>query len=242
MSISCDLIEVPESLLNLFKQYHKAMSLYYDASYARKETAICNLKKIPRKQKHLVKDICQLYQKECDRIKQDWSLKDCQCVIKYKEQYLEEYPATKQQIPTIVNYGKISIHLHLGRTWDLVNYLFCGAIEMKDEELISQNAPIIGINPICYRKHILNSEMADKHYLTQDEVKEVSELMQEFGDDIVYESIKTIEQRRKLIYTRSREDTEDNQWIASVLKSCKEVKNFYIQAASRSSAIVVNID
>lgn len=241
MSINCDLIEVPEDLLNLFRVNRQAMYLYYKAAYSRNEPNIHTFKKIPRKQQHLVKEICQLYPQEYDRIKQLWNLANCQSVLGFKTNHSDNYFAIKRLIPKIIEFGKNSKHLELGRCWHLFNYIFSVTTEMQATKLVEWDRPNLGIHPICYQAHPLNLGIIERNYLTVAEVKTLSELMEEFGKDIVTENMKLICDRHKAIYSLHQDNFNDESWVTWAKEWCNGIQDFYRQVAENQNAVIIQI-
>ncbi len=241
MSINCDLIEVPEDLLNLFRVNRQAMYLYYKAAYSRNEPNIRTLEKIPRKRKHLVSEICQLYPQECDRIKQLWNLINCEAVLRYKTNYPDNYEAIKPLIPKIIEAGKNNKHLELGRCWHLFNYIFSGTTEMQATKLVEWDRPNLGIHPICYVANPLNLGITERNYLTVAEVKTLSELMEDFGKDIVTEDIKLICDRQRAIYSLRQDNFNDESWVTWAKEYCDRIQDFYRKVAENHNAVIIQI-
>lgn len=240
MSILWDIIEVPNDFFNLFKNHRKARFLYYRASKTREKLNISSISKFSQEQSEIVREICEVYPNHSHEIKQIWNLDNCKSVLQYKANHFEEYPKIQEHIPRIIEYGKICHHIYIGRSWHLINFLFSGNNSTKIDDLVIWNQPILGINPILYKKHILESGMPERYYLTINEVRILSELMQDFGEEIISENLKRIRDKYKSLYSVSRFYYKE-EGISQAKNYGNGTKDFYCKIADRNNCIIINI-
>ncbi len=240
MSVLCNLIEIPQDLLDLFKIHREAERLYWRASNSREEPNIGSISKLSMPQREVVRE---LYPSDRHKIGKVWNLGDCNSVLWYKTYKPEEYLEIRESIPKIIEYGKTCNYLELGRAWHLVSFLFSGSRSYQLSDLVIWGGSSIGINPILYKKHILDRELSE-YYLEVDEVKTLAELMQDFGDEIVCENLKQIVDRHRFIYfiSRYKVDTWKDESSLSLVKDlCNSTKDFYCRVADRGNLAIVKI-
>jgi hypothetical protein len=241
MSIIGNLIEVPPGFLDLFKVYPEARSLYYRASNSRRKSNIGSISSLSTSHREIVRE---LYPNDRHRVGQIWNLDDCKSVSRYKTYWLEEYLLIKEDIPEIVEYGKIAHHLWLGQAWHLISFLFSGIISMEISELFIWDQKSIGINPILFRKNMLEVGDLVYYYLEIDEVKTLSKLIQDFADEIICENLKHVINEHASIHWVSRygfDIWEDNSWLLEVNDLCNSVKDFYFNVADRENSVLISI-
>ena len=227
MSVLGDLIEIHPNLLELFKTYPEAISLYYSASNLRKKPNVISISNLSMEHREIVRE---LYPNDRHKIGQTWSLDDCASVLRYKKYNFEEYFLIKENIPKIIEYGKIAHYLYLGRDWNLINFLFSGSWSTAISDLVIWDKSSFGINPILCKKHNLGVENPEYYYLEVDEVKTLTKLIQDFGDELICENLKQVSyyltSRSGLLYTKGL---------------CNSIKNFYCKVAENKNSILICI-
>ena len=228
MSVIGSLLEIPPSLLELFKIYPEAKYLYYRASSDREKQNIGSISKLCMSHREIAREI---YFNNRHKIGQILNSKDCESVILYKKYNTEEYFMVKDHICEIIEQGKISHHLYLGRNWDLINFLFSGSYSTSIPNLVIWNKSFIGLNPILFKQHSLGFDGLEYYYLEVEEVKTLSELMQDFGDEIIHENLKHV-----LDYWPK---IPDILWVKDL---CDSVKDFYLKVEENENSILIGIN
>jgi hypothetical protein len=226
MSVLCDLIEISPDLIELFKAYPEARYLYYRASGHRNESSINSISNLSIPHREIVREI---YPSDHHKIGKTINLNDCESVLSYKRYHLEEYLLIKDNISTIIEQGKTALYLYLGSNWDLVSFLFGGVFDPNTSDLVIWNKSNFGLNPIEFRKHFLETEDLDYYYLNVDEVKILVDLIQDFGDEIMYENLKNVSVHW------------ENTCLLCVKDLYDSVKDFYINVADHENSVLINI-
>jgi hypothetical protein len=228
MSVLGDLIEIPSDLLNLFKVCPEARYLYYRTSSSRKKPNIVSISNLSMPHREIVRE---LYPNDRHKIGQTWTLEDCDSVLHYKKYNLEEYFLIKENIPRIIEFGKIAHYLYLGCDWHLINFLFSGSWSTSISDLVIWDESSFGINPILFMKHTLAVDYSEYYYLEVDEVKALVELMQDFGDEIIHENLKLVSDYLTTPSCRLR-----------AKELCDSIKDFYCRVANNENSILININ
>jgi hypothetical protein len=243
MSLNGNLLEIPRDLMDVFKIYPEVRFIYYRAANTREEPKIESISKLSISYKEIIKELYPDYS-DRHKVREIWSLEDFRSVLRYKSCRLEEYLSLIEYIPKIVEYGKISNHLELGRTWDLLNFLFSGTNYPDRSEYIIWGKAGLGINLIRSGQLLEVDDLESVHYLDVAEVKNLAELIQDFGDEIVFENLKRVIYHHKEIYwiSRYRVDFQDESWILIVEGLCNSLKNFYFEVAKRENAVFISIN
>lgn len=115
---------------------------------------------------------------------------------------------------------------------------------MEISELLIWDQESIGINPILFRKHMLEFGDLAYYYLEIDEVKTLSKLIQDFADEIICENLKYIFNKYSSIHWISRYEFDiwkDDSWLVEVNDLCNSVKNFYLDVAEHENLVLVSI-
>jgi hypothetical protein len=228
MSVLGDLLEIPSDLLSLFKSYPEVRCLYYRASSLRKKPNIVSISNLSMPHREIVRE---LYPNDRHKIGQIWSLEDCDSVLHYKKYNLEEYFLIKENIPRIIEFGKIAHYLYLERDWHLINFLFSGSWSTSISDLVIWDKSSFGINPILFKKHSLGVEYLEYYYLEAEEVKDLAELIQDFGDEIVCENLQHVS---NYLTTPS--------CFLHAKELCDSIKNFYCKVANNENSVLIKIN
>jgi hypothetical protein len=227
MSVCCNLIEISPNLLELFKAYPEARHLYYRASSSRHRSSIDSISNLSIPHQEIVREI---YPGDRHKIGKIINLDDCESVLSFRKYFPEDYFLIKDNISTIIEQGKTALRLDLGREWELVSFLFGGSFNPNTSDLVIWSKSNFGLNPILFRKHSLGIEDPEHYYIKVDEVKILVDLMQESGDEIMYENLRHVSARWKYI-----------SCLLCVKDLYASVKDFYMNIAERENVVLINI-